>query len=38
MMALEVDDMQKTTDYLRTKGVDGSAAIRCAGCASRASA
>jgi catechol 2,3-dioxygenase-like lactoylglutathione lyase family enzyme len=22
MMALEVDDMQKTTDYLRTKGVD----------------
>jgi len=38
MMALEVDDMQKTTDYLRTKGVDGWAAIRCAGCASRASA
>ena len=22
MIALEVDDMQKTTDYLRTKGVD----------------
>jgi hypothetical protein len=22
MMALEVDDMQKTADYLRTKGVD----------------
>jgi catechol 2,3-dioxygenase-like lactoylglutathione lyase family enzyme len=22
MIALEVDDMQKTTDYLRTKGID----------------
>jgi hypothetical protein len=22
MIALEIDDMQKTADYLRTKGVD----------------